>query len=309
MHGFYVIGVFLMSPLTAQLMMKGYKLRKVFQCGLFFDGLCCAAYEFLKPFNDCGWLPVLRVFQAIGASLSLPGYFFILCVQFPNDISWLLPKIGCAYSLGMIAWSFSGGFLFGMQLLMFPFLCIGCCLMLCSFWAPLALTAYRQHHDHLSGFLTFIGDISLLTDLALMSSTMFVFTTNRLNMPHVLYKYCHLHVKTHELATLSSPLNILAAAYWNQRLVKKRGSRGASIVGMGLLFIGTGLSTMLVGYKCSPLKITLLLLTGQIITSCGIGMTFISSFLHALRYSTTGEIEHFPHILLSGLVCTALSLG
>lgn len=45
-----------------------------------------------------------------------------------------------------------------------------------------------QHRDHLHGILTFIGDNSLLTDLVLMSSAMFVFTTNRLNMPHVLYK-------------------------------------------------------------------------------------------------------------------------
>ncbi|CAN7984931.1 unnamed protein product, partial [Ixodes hexagonus] len=222
LHGYYVVGVLIMSPLTVNLMIKGYRPRKLLQCGLFFDGLCCAAYEFLKPFSHHGWIPALRVVQAIGASFSLPCYFFIISVQFPSDISRLVPKISCAYSMGMVFWSFSGGFLFGAQLLMFPFLFIGCCLMLCSFWTPLTLPTCRHHYgDSNHGFLASICDVSLLTDLALMSSAMFVFTTNRLNMPHVLHKYCQLHVKTHELASLSSPLNILAAAYWNQKLATR----------------------------------------------------------------------------------------
>ncbi|XP_075543296.1 uncharacterized protein LOC142577728 [Dermacentor variabilis] len=122
----------------------------------------------------------------------------------------------------MVLWSYYSGFLFGAHVLMFPFLCAGCLLIVCSFWAPFMLPQYRQKHGGFKiGIGGFLADESVLMDLAIMADAFLLFVSNRLSLADVLLKFGPINAHSHTLMAFSSPLYILAASMWARMRMTK----------------------------------------------------------------------------------------
>ncbi|KAH7969580.1 hypothetical protein HPB52_019799 [Rhipicephalus sanguineus] len=156
----------ILEPFCQNEMLRDIKMRKLFSWGLFIEGACCFAYEILKPFNRSLLTGIIRAIQGTGASLVFPGYFFVVCVQFPREIPTLIARV-----------------------LMFPFICVGCLLIICSFWAPFMIPQYRQKHGGFKvGIGSFLADASVLMDLAIMANAFLLFVSNRFSLADVLLK-------------------------------------------------------------------------------------------------------------------------
>ncbi|XP_077518556.1 MFS-type transporter SLC18B1-like [Amblyomma americanum] len=310
LHGCYVLGILLVTPWTAKLMLKDIKMRKLFSWGLFCEAVCCFTYEILKPFNHSLLTECIRVVQGFGASLAVPAYFFVVCVQFPDEISTLIPKFGALYSLGMVVWSYSGGYLFGAHLLMFPFFCVGCLLMLCSFWAPFILPQYRQKLGGFrAGIGSFLADESVLMDLAIMANSFLLFVTNRLSLADVLHKFGDANIDVYTVTVFSSPVYLLAGCLWTRARMIKFTIRLMSLLGTAASVAGLGIAASLDKLPDHPKQCTFAIVTSQVFVICGCALSFVSSFLHCYVHNTNEIRGRYSHIVLSGVTCTAISLG
>ncbi|XP_070391339.1 MFS-type transporter SLC18B1-like isoform X3 [Dermacentor albipictus] len=310
LHGCYILGTLLLTPWTAKLMLKDIKMRTLFSWGLFIEGACCFSYEVLKPFKHSFVTGFIRVIQGVGASLVFPGYFFVICVQFPEDIPTLIPKFGAVFSLGMVLWSYSSGFLFGANVLMFPFVCVGCLLLICSFWAPFMLPQYRQKHGGFKiGIGSFLADESVLVDLAIMANAFLLFVSNRLSLADVLLKFGPINAHSHTLMAFSSPLYILAASMWARMRMTKFRIRLMSLLGAGVSLAGLSIAASLDKLSDDQRQHTCAIVASQVFIIGGCGVSFVSAFVHCYLQDTREIGARYSHIVLSGVTCTAISFG
>ncbi|KAL1427603.1 hypothetical protein MTO96_017301 [Rhipicephalus appendiculatus] len=302
LHGCYILGALLLTPWSAKLMLRDIKMRRLFSWGAFHRR--SLLLQLLKPFQRSILTGIIRAIQGIGASLVFPGYFFIVCVQFPREIPTLIPKIGAVFSLGMVLWLFCSGFLFGARVLMFPFVCVGCLLMFCSFWAPFMIPQYRQKHGGFKvGIGSFLADAGVLMDLAIMANAFLLFVSNRFSLADVLLKFGPVSAHTHTVTAFSSPLYILAAGLWTNMRMSQVRIRLMSLLGVGVSLAGLSIAASLEKFLDDPDKRTCLIVTSQVLIIGGCGMSFMSAFVHCYQHNM------YSLIVLSGVACTAISFG
>ncbi|XP_077558190.1 uncharacterized protein LOC144173807 [Haemaphysalis longicornis] len=310
LHGCYIVGTLLTTPWTARLMLNDFKMRRLFSWGLFCEGFCCFLYEILKPFRRDLLTGFIRILQGCGASLVVPGYFFILCAQFPREILTLIPRLAATFTFGMAVWSYCGGFLFGARILMFPFLCVGCLLMLCSFWAQSELPLYRQRFGGFrTGIGSFVTDANVIMDLAIMANAVMLFVSNRLSLPDVANKFLDKKLGTSALAVLSNPVCILASTLWLRSSWDQVTMRGMSLLGTVLSIAGLALPGSLESMAQHPKQRACAFAAYQILIGNGCVVSFLSSFLHCYHHAVDGNNMRYSHIVLSGLTCTAIYVG
>nr|XP_037276291.1 uncharacterized protein LOC119169281 [Rhipicephalus microplus] len=129
---------------------------------------------------------------------------------------------------------------------MFPFICVGCLLIICSFWTPFMIPQYRQKHGGFkAGIGSFLADASVLLDLAIMANAFLLFIGNRFSLADVLLKFGPVSAHTHTVTSFSSPLYILAAGLWTNMRMSQVKIRQMSLLGVGVSLAGLAVAASL----------------------------------------------------------------
>ncbi|XP_037506496.2 uncharacterized protein LOC119382735 [Rhipicephalus sanguineus] len=193
---------------------------------------------------------------------------------------------------------------------MFPFICVGCLLIICSFWAPFMIPQYRQKHGGFKvGIGSFLADASVLMDLAIMANAFLLFVSNRFSLADVLLKFGPVSAHTHSVTAFSSPLYIMAAGLWTNMRMNQARIRLMSLLGVGVSLAGLSIAASLEKFLDDPGQRTCLIVTSQVLIVGGCGMSFMSAFVHCYQHNMNEVGARYSVIVLSGVTCTAISFG
>ncbi|XP_064479885.1 uncharacterized protein LOC135393344 [Ornithodoros turicata] len=307
LHGLYLLVVVLVTPFAGKLAEKQFRFRKIFRMALFFEGLCCIAYEFCRPMKIHVVLSMLRVFQSFGAGIVLPYYVSIPRLQREDTASWATPVIGSMFVFGMAVWKNIGAQWYMSGFCPLPFATVGGALVLAACLSVRNLPSIR-HKRFLQSDATcrVIGDVRIFTDLIIAGYACIASVYSQGVLGYALRKHGIPLPKVNRILVLLGPANVITAAIVGPVGKSRHGT--TSFLGWLMAMVGMRLAISAAKALAKPSLGTIIF--SHLMISFGLGGDAICSIFHAQnRTANNIRSNALGQATVAGFAIAAIALG